>query len=633
MPSMMVMMTKLAAEQMGGHGQGGSGGMGGGSRPPMGGSGSGGPPQGGSGSGGRPPMGGSGSGGNRPPGGSGSGRPPMGGSGNEPPPAGRAAKPQLLRESFNAEVTVGKKSYDCQFNMIYTAEKVDGKKSKARCKGIKKGAVKQVTVTSPNGFSFTMDMKFSAKGAAMSKITVEAGSSSGGSGGPLVTGSGSGRPPVGGSGSGRPPTGSGSGRPPVGGSGSGGPPTGGSGSGHPPIGGSGSGSGGPPMGGIGSDMCFCVDGEMMNGPMGGNGGNGGGPPGSGPPGSGRPPTGGSGSGSGRPPDGGSGSGRPPTGGSGSGGSGSGSSGGSGSGGSGGATSGPGVTVPNVPNPGSDGGTFEITIVQSWSQETDYARVTQVQVPPTAAGQKVPMGIDLHGNGGQGNLRRLSYLADGAVIVAPNGYERSWNVNNEGSKADDVSFILELISRVAEEHPAADANNVNLIGTSNGAAIIFRLLIATGVDRPFHRVFPMVSSMISVQWRDDSFWKSPDTLTNDYTVQTVPVFSDDFEYYHFHGTDDGTIAYEGKCPGPPFLGDNVCVVPAQQTDFLFAQAMGYTGEQIPDDDGVEIATNFVEYSYLDGRVKHFKDVGGTHGSTFGNANTKAVLEEVILGRAN
>merc|ERR1712055_213945 len=242
---------------------------------------------------------------------------------------------------------------------------------------------------------------------------------------------------------------------------------------------------------------------------------------------------------------------------------------------GGVTSGPGVTVPNVPNPGSDGGTFEITIVQSWSQETNYARVTQVQVPPTTAGQKVPMVIDLHGNGGQGNLRRLSYLADGAVIVAPSGYERSWNVNNEKSKADDVSFILELISRVAEDHPAADANNVNLIGTSNGAAIIYRLLIATGIDRPFHRVFPMVSSMISVQWRDGSFWKAPDTMSNDYTIQTVPEFSDDFEYYHFHGTDDGTIAYEGKCPGPPFLGEDVCVVPAQQTDFLFAQAVGYT----------------------------------------------------------
>merc|ERR1712013_90733 len=273
----------------------------------------------------------------------------------------------------------------------------------------------------------------------------------------------------------------------------------------------------------------------------------------------------------------------------------------------------------------------ITIVQSWSQETNYARVTQVQVPPTTAGQKVPMVIDLHGNGGQGNLRRLSYLADGAVIVAPSGYERSWNVNNEKSKADDVSFILELIARVAEDHPAADANNVNLIGTSNGAAIIYRLLIATGIDRPFHRVFPMVSSMISVQWRDGSFWKAPDTMSNDYTIQTVPEFADNFEYYHFHGTNDGTIAYDGKCPGPGFLGAGVCVIAAQETDYLIARAMGYTGTQIPDSDGVEIASNFVEYSYLGGRVKHYKDVGGTHGSTFGNENTKAILEEVILGR--
>merc|ERR1719201_2062007 len=170
MPTLMVMMTKMASEQMGGQGQGGSGG-----RPPMGGSGSGSgrPPYGGSGSGsGRPPNGGSGSGSGRPPmggSGSGSGPPPMGGSGSRPPPAGRAAKPQPLRESFSAEVTVGKKTYECQFSMIYTADRVDARKSKARCSGIKKGAAKQVTVTSPNGYSFTMDMKFSAKGVAMSK--------------------------------------------------------------------------------------------------------------------------------------------------------------------------------------------------------------------------------------------------------------------------------------------------------------------------------------------------------------------------------------------------------------------------------------------------------------------------------
>ena len=39
----------------------------------------------------------------------------------------------------------------------------------------------------------------------------------------------------------------------------------------------------------------------------------------------------------------------------------------------------------------------------------------------------------------------------------------------------------------------------------------------------------------------------------------------------------------------------------------------------------------QYEDLHHRVKHYKDVGGTHGSTFGNENTKALLEKIILGR--
>ena len=68
----------------------------------------------------------------------------------------------------------------------------------------------------------------------------------------------------------------------------------------------------------------------------------------------------------------------------------------------------------------------------------------------------------------------------------------------------------------------------------------------------------------------------------------------------------------------------------RTDFLFAQAMGYRGEQIPDNEGVEIGKNFVEYSYLGGRVKHFKEVGGTHHTTFRNENTRREITKAILG---
>ena len=78
------------------------------------------------------------------------------------------------------------------------------------------------------------------------------------------------------------------------------------------------------------------------------------------------------------------------------------------------------------------------------------------------------------------------MGDDCIIVAPDGYERSWNVFTEKSKADDVSFILDLITKIGAEIPAADMDNVNIIGTSNGAALTYRLMIETGADRPFRR---------------------------------------------------------------------------------------------------------------------------------------------------
>ena len=102
------------------------------------------------------------------------------------------------------------------------------------------------------------------------------------------------------------------------------------------------------------------------------------------------------------------------------------------------------------------------------------------------GRQLPLVVDLHGNGGQGNVRRLSFLGDDVVVVAPNGYQRSWNVFNEKSKADDVAFIVDLINKVVAENSVVDKNDVTILGTSNGAAMIYRLLLETNRDRPFHR---------------------------------------------------------------------------------------------------------------------------------------------------
>jgi len=261
----------------------------------------------------------------------------------------------------------------------------------------------------------------------------------------------------------------------------------------------------------------------------------------------------------------------------------------------------------------------------------------VSIPATTAGQKVPVVFHLHGNGGQGNtIPFASFIGDDAIIVAPNGYERSWNVYAEKSKADDIQFILDLIAKVGEEIPAADMDNVNIAGSSNGAALTYQLLINTGADRPFRRAFPMVSSLIGVQYNNDQFWKFSAAAAageaNNFDTPSVPTFSSTFEYAHFHGTEDGTIKYEGQNPGPAFL-NNAEVISAQKTDYIWAKAMGYTGQQLEDSAGVSVGTSSKptdEYKYLDGRCRHYKLIDEGHGTGPSHPVVQTVIREMVLG---
>ena len=96
-----------------------------------------------------------------------------------------------------------------------------------------------------------------------------------------------------------------------------------------------------------------------------------------------------------------------------------------------------------PNPGGPAEERTLTISQVWAQEPNgLERTATVSIPVTSAGQKVPVVFHLHGNimrklvkniqgnhlgnGGQGNTQPFAnFIGDDAIIVAPNGYERSW----------------------------------------------------------------------------------------------------------------------------------------------------------------------------------------------------------------
>ena len=80
---------------------------------------------------------------------------------------------------------------------------------------------------------------------------------------------------------------------------------------------------------------------------------------------------------------------------------------------------------------------------TWPQEPlGYDRTAKLAIPHTAAGEKLPVIVDLHGDnylfsriwrnvlyvgmGGEGNTHRFSHFMPECIIVAPDGYERSWS---------------------------------------------------------------------------------------------------------------------------------------------------------------------------------------------------------------
>ena len=69
----------------------------------------------------------------------------------------------------------------------------------------------------------------------------------------------------------------------------------------------------------------------------------------------------------------------------------------------------------------------LSLSYSWPQEPHgYMRTAKVTIPDTQPGEKVPVVFHLHGNGGQGNTHPFgNFLGDACIIVAPDGYERSW----------------------------------------------------------------------------------------------------------------------------------------------------------------------------------------------------------------
>jgi poly(3-hydroxybutyrate) depolymerase len=257
----------------------------------------------------------------------------------------------------------------------------------------------------------------------------------------------------------------------------------------------------------------------------------------------------------------------------------------------------------------------ITITKTWSlQPNGYTYPISIKVPtgPVPPGG-FPVCILLHGNG-SANLSNLagppmlSQQQFGSVLpchilVAPTGYQNSWNICAENSDAPDVDMINDLVN-ILQTYTNVNPNKIRILGTSNGSGLANRVFIEntnTGIDI----ICPIVSHLNDFQYHLANFYK-PGGITNPsssycgYDVVSNPLSSR--KYLSISNVNDQLIPYNGGLS--PNIG--ATFLPAETAAFTIATYKGYTGSLLTS--GTTIGTGtleITEFSYLSGDVVHIK----------------------------
>jgi len=264
-----------------------------------------------------------------------------------------------------------------------------------------------------------------------------------------------------------------------------------------------------------------------------------------------------------------------------------------------------------------------TVSQTWSQEKNFHRPYHVHVPTQLSGKKLPVFIFLHGNGGnaqramRGYIKRHNQMASQFIMVFPQGYQESWNIVSERSKADDLSFIEAIVNNLSPLKNV-DPNNFSIMGASNGAALVNQLAIESNL--PNIRNYISGVSPLNVWQYDGKNFKAKGE-DNNYTTVATPLTGK--RLMNISGTEDHLVPYRG---GPskhiPAKDGKLAFVDAERSTFLWAQHMGYQGEQL--NRPTRTIGNLEVFSYLDGAVVHYKVVGASHGATH-EVDSKILLD--------
>ena len=278
---------------------------------------------------------------------------------------------------------------------------------------------------------------------------------------------------------------------------------------------------------------------------------------------------------------------------------------------------------------------EFFVEQSWSQEKNFKRPYHVNVPTieqekkakAAEQAKLPVLIFLHGNGGdakramQGFLRRRKKVASKFVTVFAQGYQESWNIVSERSKADDCGFIETIVSELAKFENVAP-NNFSIMGSSNGAALVNQLAIESKLPN-IQNYISGVSQLNIWQYDGKNFKAKGED--NNYKVVAKPMKGK--RLLNISGVQDKLVPYHGgPSKGIPAKDGKLAFVDAEESTYLWARHMGYDKTQLTQPS--ETKGQVEIFRYLDGDVVHCKVKDEGHGATHGIGED--ILLDFLLG---
>lgn len=245
----------------------------------------------------------------------------------------------------------------------------------------------------------------------------------------------------------------------------------------------------------------------------------------------------------------------------------------------------------------------LNITKTWEQEPEgYTYPVAIKVPTgTMPEHGFPVCVLLHGNGGNGvgAVAQYANILACHVLIAPTGYQNSWNICTENSDAPDIEMIDELVNLI-QGYSNINPNQIRILGSSNGGSLANRVFVENtnaGIDA----VCAVISQLNENQYHDNEFYQ-PSTSSTDaseaycgYNDLVTPLINR--RYLSICNDNDPIIPYDG---GTSVVG--VDFLPAETAAYRIAEYLGYSDEQLTTGTtGGDPA--ITEFAYLYGKVIH------------------------------